>query len=76
MKRRQSKKRFCYEYIDPILKNWPISSGVMEGIKDAFYKEMGGYGKKPNLLSSNDHKNLINTTSRFISKTRKSLMNS
>jgi hypothetical protein len=76
MKRRQSKKRFCHEYIQPIINNWNLSPSQMDGVKDAFYKEMGGYGKKPNLMNSEDHKNLINTASRFISKTRKSLTNS
>lgn len=75
MKIRQSKKRFCYEYIKPITKGWGLSPAQSEGVMQGFYQAMGGYGRKPNLMNPEDHKNLINTASRYISETRKKIKN-
>lgn len=75
MNKRQSKKRFCFEYIEPIVKNWNLSENQSNVVKLGFYKAMGSYGRKPNLMNSEDHKKLINTANRYISESRKKLFN-
>lgn len=71
--KRRSKKRFCFEYIEPIAKSWKLNDVQIKAVQLAYYKEMGGYGKVPNILDAKEHQKLINTTSRFVSRIRKNI---
>jgi hypothetical protein len=71
--KRRSKKRFCFEYIEPIAKSWKLSPLQIKAVQLAYYKEMGGFGKVPNILNAKEHQKLINTTSRFVSRIRKNI---
>ena len=71
--KRQSKKKWCYEYIEPIAKAWKLNPTQISSVQSAFYKEMGGYGKKPNIMKPDEHSKVVRTTNDFVSRIRKNM---